>query len=64
MEFITNKCHVVRYGDIKKRPIHQHKLGEIDIRYVNQREKKLGILVNSNVNPEVHNNGRIYKMLL
>lgn len=62
MEFNTNKCHVVRFGESRNRPLFQYKLGDAVLDTAD-REKDLGIIINRNLNPNDHINEKVHKML-
>ena len=62
MEFNTNKCHVVRFGESRNRPLFQYKLGDAVLDTAD-REKDLGIIINKSLNPNDHINEKVHKML-
>ena len=61
MEFNVDKCHVVRFGVSKKRPIWQYKLGD-EIIPSSEKEKDLGVVINYKCNHEDHINEIARKM--
>ena len=62
MEFNSKKCHVVRFGDSKNRPIHPYRLGE-EALDTSTREKDLGVIFNNKLTPEDHINDKANKMM-
>ena len=61
IEFNVDKCHVVRFGVSKKRPIWQYKLGDEKIPS-SEKEKDLGVVINYKCNHEDHINEIARKM--
>ena len=55
MDFNVDKCHVVRFGESKYRPIWEYKLGDETIP-VTDKEKDLGIVINNKYHPDDHIN--------
>ena len=65
MEFNVDKCHVVRFGKSKKRPVWQYKLGNETIPSAD-KEKDLGVVINDKLEPEDHINqitGKMHNLL-
>ena len=65
MEFNVDKCHVVRFGISSKRPVWQYKLGDETIPSAD-KEKDLGIVINSKLESEDHINqitGKMHNLL-
>ena len=61
MDFNVEKCHVVRFGESKKRPIWQYKLGDEEIPSAD-KEKDLGVTITKKFDPEDHINQITSKM--
>ena len=61
MDFNVEKCHVVRFGTSKKRPMWQYKLGDEVIPTAN-KEKDLGVVINNKTHPDDHINQITSKM--
>ena len=55
MDFNVEKCHVIRFGVSKYRPVMQYKLGDKVIP-TTDKEKDLGVVINSEGSPEDHIN--------
>ena len=65
MKFNVDKCHVVRFGKSSMRPIWQYKLGDETIPSAD-KEKDLGVVINSKLEPEDHINqvtGKMHNLL-
>ena len=65
VEFNTKKCHLMRMGRSKNRPIEEYKLGNEQISAVNN-ERDLGVLIEDSLLPEKHINrifGETYGLL-
>ena len=61
MDFNVEKCHVVRFGESKYRPIWQYKLGDEEIPSAD-KEKDLGVVINNKMDPIDHINQIYNKM--
>ena len=61
MDFNVEKCHVVRFGASKKRPIWQYKLGD-EVIPTADKEKDLGVTINNKYHPDDHINQISNKM--
>ena len=61
MNFNVDKCHVVRFGESKKRPIWQYELGDEKIPSA-VKEKDLGVVIQEKLDPEDHINQITSKM--
>ena len=65
MEFNNKKCHSMRMGKSKKRPVKVYKMGGTNIDTVSE-EKDLGITIQDSLTPEKHVNklfGETYRLL-
>ena len=61
MDFNVEKCHVVRFGESKKRPIWQYKLGN-EVIPTADKERDLGVVINNKSLPDDHINQITSKM--
>ena len=65
MEFNKKKCHALRVGKSKNRPVKVYRMGEANIDTVKE-EKDLGIIIQDTLTPEKHINklfGETYRLL-
>lgn len=64
MEFNANKCHILRMGKGKNRPLKQYKMVERDISVVKEK-KDPGVTVQDSLTPENTNRifGDTYRLL-
>ena len=61
MDFNVEKCHVVRFGESKYRPMWEYKLGDEKIPTAD-KEKDLGVVINNKYHPDDHINQITNKM--
>lgn len=60
LQFNADKCHAMEIGEGIRRPHGNYKIGEIDLEK-SQKEKDLGVMINSKLSPGDHINEQVRK---